>query len=73
MKIKIPSMSGSRDVYSLEIEAPLRADLFGSDQFAKFARALAVEHEVDPAPGRELLLSRLAENKMVIREAHRIV
>jgi len=65
-------MSGLSDVYSLVVEAPLRAELFGRDQFAKFARALAGEHEVDPAPGRELLLSRLAENKMVIREAHRI-
>jgi cellobiose phosphorylase len=73
MKIKIPAVFGSRDVYSLEVEAPLRAELFGRDQFAKFARALAGEYEIDPAPGRELLLSRLAENKILIREAHRIV
>ncbi|MFA6568216.1 MAG: hypothetical protein WCS96_08410, partial [Victivallales bacterium] len=73
MKIKIPVRAANRDVYSLEVEAPLRAELFGHDQFAKFARALAIEHEIDTAPGRELLLSRLAENKMVIREAHRIV
>ncbi|MFZ2655318.1 MAG: glucoamylase family protein [Victivallales bacterium] len=73
MKIKIPVLDGSGDVYSLEAEAPLRAELFGRDQFAKFARTLAGEYEIDPAPGRELLLSRLAESKMVIREAHRIV
>lgn len=73
MKIKIPVFDGSRDVSSLELEALLRAELFGRDQFARFAHALASEHDVDPAPGAELLLSRLAENKMVIREAHRLV
>ncbi len=72
MKIQIPAIS-AKGVYDLEVEAPLRAELFGSDQFAKFARALAEEHEIDPLPGKELLLSRLSENKMVIREAHRIV
>ncbi|MBI4976892.1 MAG: cyclic beta 1-2 glucan synthetase [Spirochaetes bacterium] len=72
MKIKIPNIANN-DVASLEIEPPLLAELFGHDQFAKYARVLADEHEVDTAPGAELLLSRLAENKTVIREAHRIV
>lgn len=54
-------------------EAPVRAALFGLTQLESHARLLAQSHEVDPAPGTELLLRRLRDNQQVILESYRLV
>ena len=54
-------------------EVPLRAEIFSPAQFDAHARAVASSHRVDPKPGPERLLHRLAENEAIVREAHRVV
>ncbi len=54
-------------------EPPLRAELFGLEQFDRHGETLAAAHDLDPRPGRECLLPRLAENARIIRHAYDIV
>ncbi len=54
-------------------EPPLRAELFSLEQFDTYGEALAAEHDIDPIPGPECLLSRLAENARVIKRSYEIV
>ena len=54
-------------------EPPLRAEIFGPDQLEAHAKSLAAEHSVDPKPGPERLLRRLAENDRIIRESHKTI
>ena len=48
----------------------LRSDLFSTDQMEQHAKALAELHEVDPRPGKDLLLPRLAENEAILLQAN---
>ena len=48
---------------------PLRAELFSVLQMEQHGRILANAHKLDPKRGRDLLLSRLAENEHVIINA----
>jgi cyclic beta-1,2-glucan synthetase len=54
-------------------EQPLRYELFSNDQMERHARALAERHEVDPIPGKDLLLPRLAENEEILLRANELL
>ncbi|MFH1477295.1 MAG: glucoamylase family protein [Verrucomicrobiota bacterium] len=54
-------------------EPPLRAELFGLEQFDRHGEALATAHALDPRPGSECLLPRLAENARIIRHSYDVV
>jgi len=59
---------------SLDVcEPPLRAELFGLEQFGNHGETLAAAHDLDPKPGAECLLPRLTENARVIRHSYDIV
>ena len=49
------------------IEPPLRGELFGVEQLARHAQALAAKHEIATARGRNQLLARLDHNEEVLR------
>jgi cellobiose phosphorylase len=52
-------------------EPPLRAELFGVEQLARHAKALAVSHRVVTRPGTNRLLARLGQNEEVLRDFNR--
>lgn len=54
-------------------EPPLRAELFGFEQFDKHGEALAAAHDLDLKPSAECLLPRLKENARIIRHSYEIV
>jgi hypothetical protein len=54
-------------------EQPLRSELFSIDQLERHARALAERHEIDPIPGKDLLLPRLAENEEILLQANELL
>ena len=54
-------------------EQPLRSELFSTDQMERHAKALAERHEVDPMPGKDLLLPRLAENEAILLQANELL
>jgi cyclic beta-1,2-glucan synthetase len=54
-------------------EQPLRSELFSTDRLERHARALAQRHEVDPMPGKDLLLPRLAENEVILLQANELL
>lgn len=54
-------------------EQPLRSELFSADQLVRHAKALAEHHEVDPIPGKDLLLPRLAENEAILLQAYELL
>ncbi|NLB59615.1 MAG: cyclic beta 1-2 glucan synthetase, partial [Lentisphaerae bacterium] len=55
-------------------EPPLRAELFGLEQFSSFGAALAAAHDLDPAsPSSECLLPRLTENAAIIRHSYDLI
>ena len=54
-------------------EQPLRSELFSIDQLEQHARALAERHEIDPIPGEDLLLPRLAENEEILLQANELL
>ncbi|MBU0714034.1 MAG: cyclic beta 1-2 glucan synthetase [Verrucomicrobia bacterium] len=59
---------------SLDVcEPPLRAELFGLEQFGSHGEALAAAHDLDPKTGAECLLPRLTENARVIRHSYDVV
>ena len=49
-------------------EPPLRAELFGVEQLARHAKALAVSHQIVTRPGANRLLARLGQNEVVLRD-----
>ncbi len=51
----------------------LRSELFSIDQLKRHAVTLAGQHRVDPRPGPDRLLARLAENARVLLEAYDVV
>ncbi|WP_281048855.1 glucoamylase family protein [Thauera sp. GDN1] len=54
-----------------DAEAPLRAELFSSEQMAQHGKALAVAHELAPGPRPDQLLIRLAANERALVDASR--
>ena len=61
---------------NVEDEPPLRAELFSVRQLEQHARALAGWHEVESRRrrlGPDRLLTRLAENEVVLRQTHELV
>jgi len=52
-------------------EPPLRAELFGVEQLARHAKALAVSHQIVTRPGTNRLLARLGQNEEVLRGFNR--
>lgn len=54
-------------------EQPLRSDLLSIDQLEKHARVLAQEYEIDPNPGKDLLLPRLDENETILLETNELL
>jgi cellobiose phosphorylase len=59
--------------YSNE-ESPLRSELFSADQMEQYGKSLAGSHTLGPliAPNQQLL-TRLAENEVVLLEVHNLV
>ncbi|MEY2335383.1 GH36-type glycosyl hydrolase domain-containing protein [Acidithiobacillus ferrianus] len=51
----------------------LRAELFSIEQLKQHAVMLAGQHPVDPSPGPDRLLPRLADNAQVLRAAYDVV
>jgi len=51
----------------------LRSELFSIEQLRRHAVALAGQHGIDPHPGPDRLLSRLADNARVLRAAYDVV
>ena len=52
-------------------EPPLRAELFGVEQLARHAAALAAKHEVVIRRGSNQLLAQLDRNEEVLRDFNR--
>ncbi|HAT09571.1 MAG TPA: hypothetical protein DCS97_03025, partial [Planctomycetes bacterium] len=53
--------------------APMRSELFSSEQLQRHARELAGWHEVDRRPDGHALLRRLEDNAEVLSQAHELV
>ena len=51
----------------------MRAELFSDEQLRRHAIALAGQHQLDPKPGPNRLLLRLAENERVLIQAYELV
>jgi cyclic beta-1,2-glucan synthetase len=51
----------------------LRAELFSIEQLKRHAVTLAGQHRIDPRPGSDRLLSRLADNQRVLLAAYAVV
>ena len=51
----------------------LRAELFSIEQLKRHAVILSGQHEIDPRPGADRLLPRLADNARVLLAAYDIV
>ncbi|MGD8642239.1 MAG: hypothetical protein PVG89_16495, partial [Gammaproteobacteria bacterium] len=51
----------------------LRAELFSIEQLKRHAVTLAGQHKVDPQPGPDKLLPRLADNARVLQAAYDVV
>lgn len=54
-------------------DLPLRSELFSAAQLEVHAESLASWHQIDPHPGPDRLLARLADNERVLLEAYRLV
>ncbi len=55
------------------VEPPLRAELFSIEQLERHAKAIAALHTLSVGPGRDALLSRLAENERVLVDTYDLV
>ena len=51
----------------------LRSELFSIEQLKRHAMTLAGQHRIDPNPGADKLLPRLADNERVLLEAYDVV
>jgi cyclic beta-1,2-glucan synthetase len=51
----------------------LRSELFSTEQLKVHAVMLANRHKIDPHPGHDRLLPRLADNERVLQEAYYVV
>jgi cyclic beta-1,2-glucan synthetase len=66
-------LDGNAFLLQYSFEKPLRSDLFSTDQLVQHAKALAERHEVDPMPGKDRLLPRLAENEAILLQANELL
>ena len=66
--------AGKRSAPHQEPDAELlRSELFSLEQLRRHALGLAGAHRINPKPGPDRLLHRLAENERILLEAHDIV
>jgi hypothetical protein len=63
----------ARQVRARASEPPLRAELFSGEQLRRHAVALAGQHQLDPKPGPNRLLLRLADNEQALIQAYDLV
>jgi len=63
---------GLAQVYAGD-EAPLRSELFSSDQMKRHGEALAHSHKLSLGSASDRLLTRLAENEDVLMDAHNLL
>ena len=54
-------------------DLPLRSELFSAAQLEQHAESLANWQQINPRPGPDQLLARLADNERVLLEAHELV
>jgi cyclic beta-1,2-glucan synthetase len=54
-------------------DLPLRSELFSAAQLEQHAESLANWQQINPRPGPDQLLARLADNERVLLEAHQLV
>ncbi len=66
-------LDGNAFLLQYSYEKPLRSELFSTDQLVRHAKVLAERHEVDPTPGEDLLLPRLAENEAILLQANELL
>src|SRR5437763_5457952 len=66
-----PSLARHKPVRSRASEPPLRAELFGVEQLARHAQAIAAQHQVVVGKGSYRLLARLDHNEKVLRAFNR--
>lgn len=52
---------------------PLQDDLYSIDQLSRHGKAIAQQHELDFSPGKDLLLSRLVNNKKILDETYKLI
>jgi cellobiose phosphorylase len=57
----------------LDVEPPLRSELFSVDQMEQHGRLLAGVHQIKPGRPRERLLVRLADNESHLLEVHHLL
>src|SRR6266404_8882895 len=65
------SLARQKPLRSRASEPPLRAELFGVEQLARHARAIAAQHQVVMGKGSYRLLARLDHNEKVLRAFNR--
>ena len=65
------SLTGNRLQRAQVSEPPLRAELFGVEQLARHAEALAAKHQIATALGANRLLARLNHNEQVLKAFNR--
>src|SRR5437588_1255050 len=65
------SLARHKPVRSRASEPPLRAELFGVEQLARHAQAIAAQHQVVMGRGSQRLLARLDHNEKVLRAFNR--
>ena len=51
----------------------MRFELFSTGQLERHARVLAERHKIDPIPGEDQLLPRLAENEEILLHANELL
>src|SRR5438067_420947 len=66
-----PSLARHKPVRPRASEPPLRAELFGVEQLARHAQAIAAQHQVVVGKGSYRLLARLDHNEKVLRAFNR--
>ena len=54
-------------------EEPLREELFGSVQMARFGKTLAAKHKLNDKPARDHLLKRLVDNEATLQEVRKLL
>ena len=65
------SLTRHRPSHPRAVELPLRAELFGVEQLARHAEAIAAKHRVVTGRGGNRLLARLEHNEEVLRAFNR--
>src|SRR5438552_16451218 len=65
------SLARHKHLRSRASEPPLRAELFGVEQLARHAQAIAAQHQVVVGKGSYRLLARLDHNEKVLRAFNR--